>query len=208
MHSEVALQAQSGGAESGTVGALEACGCDGCCRCSMALISGSSELLVLSVLKVFNSFVSSAAPPWSFTGGLLQLLWFKFTPLKAGFDGVLVPFLRAALVSFALQELSVQQASWHAVLFHPDDMSHPAELCLEEHGLDTCGVSTVQDFEVCDAVLQADSKDGREGSHSKASPASLCAGGRVSKTHTRREERGEPQHCRFSVWSTAECCVD
>ena len=167
MHSEVALQAQSGGAESGTVGVLEVRGCDGCCRCSMVLISGSSELLVLSVLKVFNSFVSSAAPLWSFTDGLLQLLWFKFTPLKAGFDGVLVPFLRAALVSFALQKLSVQQASWHVVLFHPDAMSQPAELCLEEHGLDTCGVSTVQDFEVCNAVLQADSKDGREGSHMK-----------------------------------------
>lgn len=53
------------------------------------------------------------------------------------------------------------------VLFHPDAMSHPAELCLEEHGLDTCGVSTVQDFEVCNAVLQADSKDGREGSNMK-----------------------------------------
>ena len=133
----------------------------------MALLSGSSELLASSVLKVFNSFVSSAAPLWSFTGGLLQLLRFEFTPLKAGFGFVLVPFLRAALVSFALQELSVQQASWHAVLSHPDDMSHPAELCLEEHGLDTCGVSTVQDFEVCDAVLPADSKDGTEGSHMK-----------------------------------------
>ena len=70
-------------------------------------------------------------------------------------------------MSFALQELSVQQASWHAVLFHPDDMSHPAELCLEEHELDTCRVSTVQDLEVCDAVLPADSKDGTEGSHMK-----------------------------------------
>ena len=194
MHSEVALQAQSGGAESGTMGALEVGGSDGCCRCSMALISGSSELLASSVLKVFNNFVSSAAPLWSFTGGLLQLLWFEFTPLKAGFDGVLVLFLWAALVSFALQELSVQQASWHAVLFHIDDMSHPAELCLEEHGLDTCGVSMVQDFEVCDAVLPADSKDGTEGSH--------------MKTHTHRGERGEPHHCRSSPWSTAECCVD
>ena len=59
MHSEVALQAQSGGAESG-VGALEVRGFDGCCRCSMALISGSRELFASSVLKVFNSFVSSA----------------------------------------------------------------------------------------------------------------------------------------------------
>ena len=84
----------------------------------MALISVSSELLASSVLKVFNHFVSSKAPLWSFTGGLLQFLRFEFKPLKAGFDGVLVPFLRAALVSFALQELSVQQASWHAVLFH------------------------------------------------------------------------------------------
>ena len=84
----------------------------------MALISVSSELLASSVLKVFNHFVSSTAPLWSFTGGLLQFLWFEFKPLKAA--GVLVPFLRAALVSFALQELSVQQASWHAVLFHQD----------------------------------------------------------------------------------------
>ena len=190
----MARQAQSGGAESGTVGALEVRCCDGCCRGSMALISVSSELLASSVLKVFNHFVSSTAPLWSFTGGLLQFLWFEFKPLKAAFDGVLVPFLRAALVSFALQELSVQQASWHAVLFHIDDMSHPAELCLEEHGLDTCGVSMVQDFEFCDAVLPADSKDGTEGSH--------------MKTHIHRGERGEPHHCRFSPWSTAECCVD
>ena len=153
MHSEVALQAQSGGTESGTVGALEVCGCDGCSRCSMALISGSSDLLAQSVLKVFNSFVSSAAPLWPFTGGLPHLLWLELTTLKAAFDGVLVPFLRVVLVSFALQELSVQQASWHAVLLHPDDMSYQPELCLEEHGLDTRGVSTVQDFEVCDAVL-------------------------------------------------------
>ena len=184
MHSEVALQAQSGGAESGTMGALEVGVSDGCCRCSVTLISGSSELLASSVLKVFNNFVSSAAPLWSITGGLLQLLWFEFTPLKAGFDGVLVLFLWAALVSFALQELSVQQASWHAGLFHIDDM----------HGLDTCGVSMVQDFEVRDAVLPVDSKDGTEGSH--------------MKTHTHRGERGEPHHCRFSPWSTAECCVD
>ena len=59
MHSEVTLQAQSGGAESG-VGVLEVRGCDGCCRYSMALNSGSNELLASRVLKVFNSFVSSA----------------------------------------------------------------------------------------------------------------------------------------------------
>ena len=46
-------------------------------------------------------------------------------------------------------------------------MCHPAKLCLEEHGLDTCGVSMVQDFKVCEAVLPADSKDGTEGSHMK-----------------------------------------
>ena len=99
----MAQHAQSGGAESVTVGALEVRGCNGCCKCSMAFFSGSNELLASSVLKVFNSFVSSAAPLWSFTGGLLQLLWFDFTPLKAGFDSGLVPFLRAVLVSFALQ---------------------------------------------------------------------------------------------------------
>ena len=53
------------------------------------------------------------------------------------------------------------------MLLHADDMAHPYQLCLQHHGINTRGVSTVQDLSVADAVLQADSKYGVNGKHVK-----------------------------------------
>ena len=44
-------------------------------------------------------------------------------------------------------------------------MAHPSQLCLQQHGLNTGGVSTVQDLSVGDAILPGDSEYGAKGTH-------------------------------------------
>ena len=124
----------------------------------MAFVSGSSKLLSSGFLEVFSGFVYCGAPFGSITGTLFQLLWFKVAPLEVGLYSVFVSLLGTALVSLSMLELTVQQTSWDSVVFHADHVTHPAELCFDQHGLDARRVSSLEDFGVGDTVLPANSQ--------------------------------------------------
>lgn len=89
------------------------------------------------------------------------------TPLKVFLHSVLVLLARAALLFLASIKFSIQQLTGHAMIIHPDDISHPLQLDLDEYGLNPGNLCTVQDLEVCDMVLPADANYGTEGTHTK-----------------------------------------
>ena len=53
------------------------------------------------------------------------------------------------------------------MIVHPDDISYPSQLDLDEYGLNPGTLCTVQDLEVCDMVLPVDANYGTEGTHTK-----------------------------------------
>ena len=89
------------------------------------------------------------------------------TPLKVFLHSVLVLLARAALLFLASLKLSIQQLTGHAMIVHPDDISHPSQLGLDEYGLNAGTLCRVQDLKVCDMVLPADAKFGMEGTQAK-----------------------------------------
>lgn len=71
------------------------------------------------------------------------------------------------MLFLASLKLSIQQLTGHAMIVHPDDISHPSQLDLDEYGLNPGTLCTVQDLEVCDMVLAVDANYGTEGTHTK-----------------------------------------
>ena len=96
---------------------------------------------------------------------LFQLFGSDVTPVEVGFYGIFEPFLWSALVPPTTGEFSVEQASGNAVLLHTDDVAYPSKLGLDKPGFDADGVSTVQNFDVCNAVLPSYSKYGAKRAH-------------------------------------------
>jgi hypothetical protein len=50
-------------------------------------------------------------------------------------------------------EFTVEELSWHTVLFYADNMASPSKLGFLYSRFDACRVGSVQDFLVCDVVL-------------------------------------------------------
>ena len=106
MYWEVAPQPKAGGAQSGTVGALEF-GC-GHWRCSLvALLSGCSKSLAAGVFKGGDSLTNPGPPKQTVSGTRLEILWLDIAILKIGLNRVFVAFLRTTLVSFVSRQLSI-----------------------------------------------------------------------------------------------------
>ena len=106
MYLEVAPQPKSGGAESGTVGALEF-GC-GHWRCSLVVwLSGCSKSLAAGVFKGGGSLTNPGPPKQVVSGTRFEILWLDIAPLKIGLNRVFVAFLWTTLVSFASSQLSI-----------------------------------------------------------------------------------------------------
>ena len=97
----------------------------------------------------------------------LKFFWLDAAPLKVPLHSVLVPLAWTALLSIAGLKLSIEKLTGHAIVVHPDDMSHPWQLGLDEYGFNAGTLCTVQDLEVCDTVVPWDGKYGAEGTHAE-----------------------------------------
>lgn len=76
-----------------------------------------------------------------------------------------MPQFWSTLVSFAGLELSVHQAFRHPTCVHPNHVSNPTKLGLDDDGLYTGGFSFVKNLQIGDAILLFDSQDGAESWH-------------------------------------------
>ena len=72
-----------------------------------------------------------------------------------------VSFAWAALLSLAGLKLSIQQLTGHAMIVHPNNVSHPLQLGLDEYGFNAGVLCTVQDLEVCDTAMPWDERRAR-----------------------------------------------
>ena len=105
-----------------------------------------------------------------------------------------------ALLSLAGLKLPIQQLTGHAMVVHPDNVSHPSQLGLDKYGFRAGTLCTVQDLKVCDTVLSSNAKYGAEGRHAcESSPAVKHACGTESKSCIHAGERSRLQLCKLSA---------
>ena len=95
----------------------------------------------------------------------LKFFRLNATLLKVPLHSVLISFARVALLSLASLKLPIQQLTGHAMVIHPDNMSHPSQLGLNKYGFNAATFCMVQNLKVCDTVLPSDAKYGMEGTH-------------------------------------------
>ena len=138
MDSLVALQTQSGRAKSRTGGALELHYCDISKGCSAVSLIGYVTLWRWSSLKLLEA-VSVSERPWllSLATASSSFGWLP-TPLKVFLHSVLVLLAWATLLFLAGLKLSIQQLTGHAMIVHPDDISHPSQLVMSMASMLVC----------------------------------------------------------------------
>ena len=146
-------------------GALEVSCCNHCQGCSAVSLSGSSEFLALSLLKIGNSSVNQTLPFWSVHGISLKVSRINVAPLEIGFDRVFILQFWSTLISFAGLKFPVHQVSRHLTFLHSNHMSNPSKLGLDDGGLYAGGLSLIKDLQISDVVLPPDSQDRVESSH-------------------------------------------
>ena len=163
----MALQTQSGREESGTGGALKLHYCDVSKGCSVVSFIGSDESLMVIILEIVGDRVVQRAPVTSVTGCSLKFFRLVAHTIEGFPSQCSCTACVGSLLFLAGLKLSIQQLTGHAMIIHPDDISHPSQLGLDEYGLNPDTLCTIQDLEVCDMVLPADANYGMEGTHTK-----------------------------------------
>ena len=88
---------------------------------------------------------------------LLPVLWGECCTIAGYLNVVFEPLSGTTLISFASSELTIKQMTRYAVTVHSNGMPHPAKLSLKQHSFDAGGVGALQDFQIGDTILPANS---------------------------------------------------
>jgi hypothetical protein len=94
----------------------------------VASFTCSSKTLTLLFLEGEHCCSGSCSPGGPVTRCILKLPGLEACPLEVGLEVVLKPFLGTALVVPSGCEFTVEELSWHTVLFHADNMASPSKL--------------------------------------------------------------------------------
>ena len=119
-------------------------------------------------------------------------------PLKDFFNIVFEPLSGTTLISFASSEFAIKQMTRNVVTVHYNDIPHPAKLSLKQHSFDVGGVGALQDFQIGDTVLLANSLM-EQMARMWSFQAALFFCSKVSKFHIHIVEMSRSQHCTLSV---------
>ena len=78
-------------------------------------------------------------------------------PSQVFFNIVFEPLSGTTLIFFASSELTIKQMTRYVVTGLSIGMPHPVKLSLKQHSFDAGGVGALQDFQIGDTVLPANS---------------------------------------------------
>ena len=95
-------------------------------------------------------------------------------PCKLSLQLVFVTLSRSTKITLSFLELADEDCFRHAYVFHPCDVTSPAQLYLKQNGLYAEQAGSLEDFFVLLVVLPFDVKDGAQAALVKFLSSLIC----------------------------------